>query len=263
MTGETREIKVGLFVFIAFILLAVVIFSISDFYTVRPQYSLRLRFNFAGGLQVGAPVRMSGVNVGEVKNIRLYRDEVNQKIQAEIGVQLSKEAVIEEDAVAYINTLGLIGEKYVEIIPGTPGKRIVTAGEVLKGKDSVPMEQFLEASYRTVQQIEQTVASLNTVIDNEVTKNALKGTLVNSQEATAQLAEFLKQANEVMAKIRMGEGTIGRLLTQDDLYQDLKELSTDLKTHPWKLLHRPKESKSKKEEEPSGTKKEPKKNWLF
>lgn len=241
--GGTREIKVGLFVAIAFILLAVVIFSISDFYTVQPQYTLRVRFNFAGGMQAGAPVRLAGVNIGEVKYIRLFRDEASQKMQAEAGIQVSKEAVIEEDAVAYVNTLGLIGEKYLEIIPGTAGAKVLTAGEALLGKDSVPVEKFMEASFHAVQQIEETVASINSVLSNEATKSAIKNTLTNSQEATAQLALFLKQANEIMAKVRDGQGTVGKLMTQDDLYQDLKSLTGDIKAHPWKLLYRPRGEK--------------------
>jgi len=260
MSGGTREIKVGLFVFIAFILLAVVVFSISDFYTVRPEYSLRVRFNFAGGIQMGAPVRMAGVNVGEVKYVHLFRDEATQKMLAELGIILSREAAIEEDAVAYINTLGLIGEKYLEIIPGTAGSRVLGPGELLMGKDSVPMEQFLDASFHAVQQIEQTVASLNAILDNEATKTAIKETLANAQEATAQLSELLKQANEIVAKIRTGEGTVGRLLTQDDLYKDLKELTADLKTHPWKLMYRPRETKDNRESKESKENKEGKEN---
>ncbi len=243
MIGGTREIKIGLFIFIAFILLSVAIFSISDFYTVRPQYGLRVRFGFAGGIQVGAPVRLAGVGIGEVKYVRMFRDEANQRVQAELGVQVNKEAAIEEDAVAYINTLGLIGEKYLEIVPGTPGARLFSGGEILQGRDSVPVERFLDASYRAVQEIEQTVASVNSVLGNEATKNALKGTLKNSQEATAQLSELLKQANDVMSKIRNGEGTVGHLLTKDDLYVDIKEAVADVKAHPWKLLYRPKEAK--------------------
>ncbi len=264
MSNETREIKVGLFIFIAFILLAVVVFSISDFYTVRPQYPLRIRFGFAGGIQTGAPVRMAGVNVGEVKSVRLFRDETSQKMLAELGINLSKEAEIEEDAIAYINTLGLIGEKYLEVVPGSAGARVLKPGEVLMGKDSVPMERFLDASYNAVRQIEQTVASINTVIGTEATRMAIRDTLVNTQEATAQLSELLKQANEVMAKIRTGEGTVGRLLTQDDLYKDLKELTSDLKSHPWKLVYKGKEKKN--EEKPSADAagpQEKKKNWIF
>lgn len=245
MSVPTREIKVGLFVFIAFVLLAVMVFSISDFYTSQAQYTypLRVRFNFVNGIETGAPVRVAGVKVGEVRTVGVYRDESNQKVQVELGIRLSKDAVLEEDSLAYINTLGLLGEKYLEVIPGTPGKRALTAGEILVGKDSVSTEKLMESSYATVEQLQKAVASLNTVIGDPQTQESLRDTLANSKEATAQLTIFLTQANEVMGKINRGEGTVGQLLTKDDLYKDLKALTEDLKAHPWKLFFRPKEKR--------------------
>ncbi len=247
MASATREIKVGLFVFIAFVLLAVMIFSISDFYTSQAQYTypLRVRFSFVNGIDTGAPVRVAGVKVGEVRTIGVYRDESTQKVQVEVGIRLSRDAVLEEDAIATINTLGLLGEKYLEVIPGTPGKRTLTANEILVGKDSVSTERLVESSYQTVQELRGAVGSLNQVIGDPQTQEALKETLANSKEATAQLTLFLTQANETMGKINRGEGTIGQLLTKDDLYKDLKGLTEDLKAHPWKLFFHPKESKRK------------------
>lgn len=243
MIGGTREIKVGLFVFIAFVLLAVVVFSISDFYTAQPQYSLRVRFNFANGVEAGAPVRLAGVNVGEVRSIRIYRDEALQKMQAELEMRLLREAKIEEDAVVYVNTLGLIGEKYVEIIPGTQGAWILSSGEVLTGKDSIPAEKIMESGYQVANELKGAIASVKAIVSDEKFRASMKETLAHSAEATDKLNQLLDQANVVMAKIRNGEGTVGRLLTQDDLYRDLQALVADLKAHPWKLFFRPKEKR--------------------
>lgn len=243
MIGGTREIKVGLFVFIALVLLTVVVFSISDLYQVQPRYTypLRVRFHFANGIEEGAPVRLAGVKAGEVRDVRVYRDEVIQQTYAELSVRLVKEAKIEEDAVAYVNTLGFIGEKYLEIVPGTPGSPVLKPNELLQGKDSIPSEKLVESGYDALEQMKQMVRAVNAVVGDEATQNALKGTFANSKEATAQLTAFLTQANEVMGKIRNGEGTVGKLLTQDDLYKDLQGITADIKAHPWKLLYRPKE----------------------
>ncbi len=241
--GATKEIKVGLFVFISFILLSVVIFSISDFYTTQPKYNLRIRFNFANGIQVGAPVRVAGVGVGEVRSVRVYREEATQRTLAELGIRLSNEAKVEEDAVAYINTLGLIGEKYLEIVPGSSGSNILKSGDILVGKDSIPTEQIMETGFRVVRQLEQTINAIHTFVSDEGTREALKGTLVNSKEAAEKFNQLLEQTNAVMSQIRQGQGTVGKLLTQDDLYRDIKEVMTDIKAHPWKLFYRPKEAK--------------------
>lgn len=243
MTQATREIKVGLFIFIAFVLLAVVVFSISDFYTAQPQYSLRVRFQFANGVEVGAPVRLAGIHIGEIRSVRIYWDEANQRMQAELAMRLIREAKIVEDSIAYINTLGLIGEKYVEIIPGTKGARILSAGEVLEGKDSIPMERVVESGYRVLTRMEDTIASLQSIVGDEKVQASLKGTLANTSEASERLNQFLENANAVMLQVRSGEGTVGKLLTQDDLYRDLQAILSDIKAHPWKLLYRPREKK--------------------
>ena len=242
MPNGAREIKVGLFVFIALILLAVVVFSISDFYTAQPQYTLRVRFHFANGIEVGAPVRLAGVTVGEVRAVRVIRDEATQRSQAELGITLSRDAKIEENAVAYINTLGLIGEKYLEVVSGTPGARALGPGDVLVGKDSIPAEQLLETGYREAKQLEQAVTSLNVVLSDEENRTAIRQTLANSAQASERLSLFLEQANFVMNRLREGQGTVGLLLTEDDLYRDLKDITADVKAHPWKLFYRPKES---------------------
>jgi len=242
MLSGTREVKVGLFVFIAFVLLAVVVFSISDFYTTQAHYTypLRTRFGYVNGVEVGAPVRISGVKVGEVRSVRVYRDEANQRTFAEVAVRISKDALVEEDAVVYINTLGFLGERYMEIIPGTPGARVLNAGEIIVGKDTVPTGQLVASSYRAIRKLETAIGNVNRIIGDEEMQKSLKGTLANSDKATVELHRFLIQANEVMAKIRNGEGTVGRLLTQDDLYEDLKDAVADIKAHPWKLFFRPK-----------------------
>lgn len=241
MLQGTREVKVGLFVFIAFLLLAVGVFSISDFYTMQVQdaYPMRIRFGFVNGVEVGAPVRISGVKVGQVRSVRAYRDEANQKTLAEVEVRISRDVSVEEDALAYVNTLGFLGERYVEIVPGTPGARALSAGEILVGKDSIPSGQLVESGYRALQQVERMVAVVHQVLGDEKLQRSLKGTLANSEEATAELTRFLAQANEVMAKVKRGEGTLGKLLVQEDLYQELKETVGDIKSNPWKLFSRP------------------------
>lgn len=245
MLQGSREVKVGLFVFIAFVLLSVVVFSVSDFYTTQAQYTylLRVRFKFVNGVEIGAPVRLSGVKVGEVRSVRVYRDEATQRSLAEVGVRISRDALVEEDATIHVNTLGFLGERYIEMVPGTPGARTLSPGEILVGRDSVPAGQFVESGYRALQKLETLVASLHQVIGDETTQRSFKKALANSEEATAELNRFLVQANEMMARLNKGEGTLGKLLAQDDLYQDLQETVSDIKTHPWKLFYRPREKK--------------------
>ncbi len=247
MTGTTQQVKVGLFVFIAFIFLTVMVFSVSDFYTVQGQntYPLRVRFSSVSGIDTGAPVRVSGVKAGEVKSVRVYREEATQKMLVEVGILLSKEVTLEEDSTASITSLGFLGEKYLEIMPGTPGARLLNAGEILVGKESISMERLMDSSVRALDQIQKTFVSVNAIVSDEQNREALKGSLANSKEATAQFTQMMAQTNDLINKINRGEGTVGKLLMEDEIYNNLKELSSDVKAHPWKLFIKTKEPKKK------------------
>lgn len=237
----TREIKVGLFVFLAFVLLTIIVFSIGDFYSFSPGYHLKVLFNSAGGIDVGAPVRLAGVTAGEVQKVTVSVNEAEARTEAELLVWLKDFAKLEEDASAYINTSGLIGEKYLEIVPGTRGARLLTNGERLRGQDTVAMTQFMNTGYEVVARLNKTIAVIHSIVGDEETRAALKGTVTNSQEVTDGLKTLITNTNRLVEKLNRGEGTIGRLLTEDEVYQDLRATIKDVRAHPWKLLVRTKD----------------------
>ena len=141
MKAISFEVKVGIFILIGLIILFLMIFSIGDIYLIRPGYRIKVLFNFANGIATNAPVRVAGIEVGEVDNIRIYYDTGEQKTKVELSAWIKKDVVIEEDSKAVINTLGLLGEKYLEIFPGE-SKRFLGDGNVLVGTDPVSTENM-------------------------------------------------------------------------------------------------------------------------
>lgn len=230
------EFKVGIFVAIGIAILISIIFSIGEIKYFQQRYPIKLLFDFANGVEKAAPVRLAGVQVGEVKDIDIVFDETKQKTVVELTVSLDKGAKVEEDAEAFINTLGLIGEKYVEILPGTTGKRILKPGESLQGRDSVPVEKLTEKGYEIASGLNETIKHLNKVVGDPQTQEAFKATMLD-------LRKLVGSANVVMDKVKSGEGTVGKLLMSDEIAKDLEELVKDLKAHPWKLLQKPRGAK--------------------
>ena len=116
--GKTKmELKVGVFVFIGLGILAFFILSIGSFRTWAQGYEVRFIFDFINGVKKGAPVRFAGVDVGEVKRINFVRDGTNET-QVEIVCWVEDRVMIPRDSTIWVNTLGLLGEMYVEVIPG-------------------------------------------------------------------------------------------------------------------------------------------------
>ncbi|MDP3786336.1 MAG: MlaD family protein [Candidatus Omnitrophota bacterium] len=203
------EFKVGMFVAIGIAIFISMIFSIGSFRTFEQRYNLKVHFYFANGIQVAAPVRLAGVQVGEVRDIDIIFDKEKQKTVVELTLLLNKKARVEKDAEAFINTLGLIGEKYIEIMPGTAGNETFKPGQTLIGKDSVPVEKVTEKAY----------------------------------EMMVDLKKLTESANIVMDKVKTGQGTVGKLFMDDSLYKELEAFIKDLKAHPWKLLSKPRGEK--------------------
>ena len=116
------EVKVGLFVFLAIILLIVVLFSIGDFSLFKSGYTLTVYFNYVEGIEIGAPVRLAGVKIGEVKNINVLHKRASGETSVGLKIWVDSSSIIKSDSLVNINTLGLLGETYLEITPGREGE---------------------------------------------------------------------------------------------------------------------------------------------
>lgn len=207
------EVKVGIFVIIGLIILAILISSIGGFYNVTPGYNIKIIFSFANGVEVGAPVRLAGVEIGEVKNIHIFYDQEGQETQVELLAWVERGVPIHANARAHINTLGLLGEKYLEILPGTNEAEALKDGERLRGIDPISTEELTGLGYQIAVKLDKTIDSINKVVGEPNNKENVEQILANLNEASL----------------------------------NLKYLSEDLKAHPWKLLQKPKTTRTKKE----------------
>ncbi len=200
------EVKVGIFVIIGLIILSIMIFSIGGFYNVTPGYNIKVIFSFANGVGVGAPVRLAGVETGEIKNIRIFFDEEKQKTQVELLAWVEKGVPIHANAKANINTLGLLGEKYLEIMPGTNDTAVLKDGDMLMGTDPVSTEELAELGYKIAVKLDHAIESINCIVGEPKNRDNLEQMLANFKDTSVNMKEF----------------------------------SEDLRAHPWKLLQKPK-----------------------
>ncbi len=241
------ETKVGVFVFLALVLLIIVIFSIGDFYMFKPGYTLKIYFNYAGGLEVGAPVRLAGVKVGEIKKINVVHKSKSGETIVSLEAWIENGAVIKSDSLVTINRLGLVGETYLEISPGVKGQILKDQG-ILIGKDPIPVSMITSAGYEAFKKLDKTADAINDLFEEEKFVDFLKNMALNSKQLTENLIDVTDETKTIMNKINKGEGTLGKLLTDDLLYNNAVDMIEEIKAHPWKLLHRP----PKKDEEIEG-----------
>ncbi|OGX29459.1 MAG: hypothetical protein A2705_02575 [Omnitrophica WOR_2 bacterium RIFCSPHIGHO2_01_FULL_52_10] len=223
---KSLEFKVGFFVLLALIGLAVFIFSITDSPIFEGGKTFQAVFNFANGLKKSAPVRIAGVDQGIVQEINLFFDPNVRRTKAEIVLWVKKDVQIPKDSTIMINQLGLMGEKYIEITPGNDINEFLQEGQVIVGIDPIAQEAI-------AQKVMEVASGLDKIITDEKTKSSVSATLENLSLVTGNL-------RDITSSVRDGKGTLGRILYDERLYDDLQGLTADLKQNPWKLLYRPK-----------------------
>ncbi|MEI8345254.1 MAG: MlaD family protein [Candidatus Omnitrophota bacterium] len=243
MQKISLELKVGIFVVLGLTILGMLVFKAGDFY-IKPGYTIRFVFKNITGIDQASSVKLAGVKVGEVKSVHVVRS-VQGETQVEIEAWIAQGIFIEEDAKVRVNSLGLLGEKYIEILPGTSGSKTVSDSGTILGKTPFAVDDIVESTTRLMRKVEGTVDSLNNIVSDPEFKPAVKSTFVNGDrlaknllEMTDDLKDTAKSARIVLGRLRDGEGTLGRLLKDDKMAKDMETFVEDIKAHPWKLLKR-------------------------
>lgn len=199
--GKTKlELKVGIFVFIGLTILVIFILSIGGFKTWSSGYRINLNFNFVNGVKIGSPVRFAGVDVGEVKKIKLEFVPEENRSNVHLVVWVRDIIKIPADSSVWVNTLGLLGEKYIEIMPGKDCINFLGDNQSLVGIDPLPIHEIFK-----------------------------------------RVESILHNLDDGIIKIRNKEGSLGKLIYDDKIYNELEALVTDVRKNPWKLLIKTKE----------------------
>lgn len=240
MTTKSRiELAVGIFIVIGLFILVSFVFFIKDFQIIKPGYNFNIIFGFANGVKVGAPVRLAGVDVGEVKDIDVISNYSAAATTVKVKVWVNKYVCVPQDSQVWINTLGLLGEKYIEIIPGKNYKLMVGSGHDISGSDPVPIDEITKEAKKIVAKLEDTLNGFNELLEKVKKGEGSLGKLIYDDS-------MYNNINELVAKLNSGQGTIGKLISDDAIYKNFEELSEDIKRHPWKLLFKTNDVKEKK-----------------
>ena len=161
--GKTSlELKVGIFVFIGLIILAVFILSIGGMKTWASGYQVNFTFHFGNGIRVGAPVRFAGIDTGEVKSINFIFVPEEQKTKVEIVCWIKRNVMIPLDSTIWVNTLGLLGEKYIEIMPGRDYQHCLGKNESMVGVDPLAIHDIVRLANDIAQNFDQSIVRINT-----------------------------------------------------------------------------------------------------
>jgi len=185
MEYKSSEYKAGMFIFLSLIALGVFIFMLGDVKErFKPKKTVRVVFDFTVGLEIGAPVRYAGLQVGRVSEIDLHNSPDEEGIDRVIVLaEINPSIMVRQDSIASIKTSGLMGGPYLEIRPGSSSSPLLEEGEHLLGQEPFQFTQMGDMVEEVVLQIRKFTQLADALTqDSRETLQAFKTSLDNVNE---------------------------------------------------------------------------------
>ncbi len=228
------ETKLGIFT-----VLGIIVFGFSLYFlgglSVTRSYDVNVTFSDVSGLPVKAPVKLSGVEVGRVKQIKI------EKRQVVVVAEINEDIEIYRNARFSVVMTGIIGSKYLKVEQGTPSAGVLKAGDYIQGADEVPMDAMIAQTMSSIKEFVESVNAqgqfgeqLNRTMDEVHQLSANLNQLVAQMRpylsrSAQNLDEVLAKADALMDSLEQSEGLIGSLINDPQMKEDVQSSMKDLK----------------------------------
>ena len=230
MSYRAQEIKVGIMVTVSFVLLVVLLVVVSGIQCQKNTVAYTTRLAYVGGLDVGSPVRLGGLQVGRVAEI-LPPGPGDRRITLRLEVDAN--APVKQDSRAYLTSIGLMGEFYVEIRPGSPDAPRLPPGSEIPSLDATTFSQLSVTMGDLVDQLKTLMTSVNRLMDEE-NPDGISSTVaeVNAllRDNRAELASMLSSLKSVTVELQTTMREMNRAVREEQplLHAGLQHLDSTL-----------------------------------
>ncbi len=180
----STEAKVGAISLIGLLLLGYMIVYLGGISFGDKGYPVQVVFSEVGGLKEGNVVRYAGVDVGRVAGVHAGDKGVEVQLRINPGIK------IPEGAKFTIGTDGLLGEKFINIVPPRQSSGYLQPGATVAGEDPRGIDHLVNSADKTLADVQKLIQSLNEVLGDDKVKAAMKATALNARDITERLNEF-------------------------------------------------------------------------
>ncbi|HDL20962.1 MAG TPA: MCE family protein [Nitrospirae bacterium] len=178
------------------------------------------------GLREGAPVWFSGVEIGAVKSIEFTME---RKVRFKMMIASDSLKYLKEDSKANILTLGLLGDKYVEITPGTKDASALKPGDTISGSTQIEINDVVQTSQASIAKITDFIGKLEEILLNIRQGKGSVSKFFRDPSVYDNIEEATNELKALTGKVSHGKGTVARLLNDDNVYVDLSSSVNDIK----------------------------------
>ena len=226
-TTKNRSIRVGLLVSISLFILMVFLFFIGSeqkIFARKNEYEVRLEN--VTGLSQGNPVRMSGVTIGTIRDIKLPQDPKQKQVEILLMIDRNYAERIRGDSRARLKKLGLLtGDSYIDVTAGTPRFQALEPGSIIPAQRGTDVEALITSGEDLVENLVQISFSLKNILQRVDRGEGLLGEITTSPETKQRLTDTLlttlNKTNAALAHMESGKGVVGKLLYDDKYAEEL------------------------------------------
>ena len=236
--SKSNKSGVGVFLVGGFLLFALGLFMIGDRRQLfTKSIEIYAEFSNLAGLQNGATVKVSGMDAGEVIAIEPPTTPEG-KFRVRFRIVEALQPIVREDSVASILTDGIVGNMFLQVAAGTSGSPQVANERTIRSVEPFQISDFLDQAKVIVETadelLEEVKVDLRTIVTNINDVADQAETLVaearpNFKAITASAKNIAADAEGVISDIQGGKGTVGKLFKEEQIYNDIKSATANLK----------------------------------
>lgn len=210
----------GLTVLFASITLAVLIFVMSGtggWFTSK--ITIKSYFDNAGGLREGAPVRLAGVDIGNVKTVQIVNDKPATPVLVTMKVNTKFSFNLRKDSITVLSTEGILGETYVDIDSSVAKGPEAKDGDTLAARGQPDIQDVVRASQGTLQNMDALLKRLDRILAFVESGQGSIGKVIYDSALYDRLNATVGEFKGLMDDVQSGKGSLGPLLTSDEAYK--------------------------------------------
>ncbi len=218
------QLKVGITVVVALTTLAVLIFLMSGTGGVfTKKMELKTYVDNASGLRQGAPVRLNGVDIGNVSFIRVVSAPDKHLTPVEITMKVNTKYHYDlfKNSHTLLSTAGVLGETFIDIDSAESSGPEAESGDTLPSSDVPQIQDVVRASQGTLQNMDALLKRLDRIIAYIETGKGSVGKLIYDPTLYNRLSETVTEFQSLVNDIGSGKGTLGKLVSDETMYNKI------------------------------------------
>jgi phospholipid/cholesterol/gamma-HCH transport system substrate-binding protein len=225
-TQQASQVRVGLVLAIGLVLLIIGVYQVGRLFDVfASRYSLITMVENSAGLMAGAPVTLAGQRVGQVAEVRFI--PVDERVgDANIRIRLSVNREIQdqirEDSRTALRTQGVLGDRFIDISPGSPGRRVLQPGDTILAEAALDIEQVMEMAARTLEDVQGMAADLQVMTGRLARGEGTVGALLADDRLYERMTAATTELASLLALVNGSDGTVGRLIRDPAMYDRME-----------------------------------------